>query len=163
VSGGIGYDEPMMLPQQRGRAMSDTTEAQVRRVYEEWHAGVNGHDIPRVIALYAENATLETPAILAIYPHLEDGILRGRSEIETFFNKTLGALSKEFRELYRSDLYLATDKLLTWEYPRKTPTGEQVDLVESMDIENGLIVYHRVYWGWKGLKALLAVRKQNNP
>ena len=27
-----------------------------------------------------------------------------------------------------------------------------------MDIENGLIVYHRVYWGWQGLKALLAVR-----
>jgi hypothetical protein len=28
-----------------------------------------------------------------------------------------------------------------------------------MDIENGLIVYHRVYWGWQGLKALLAVRR----
>jgi steroid Delta-isomerase len=143
--------------------MSNSTEAQVRRVWEEWHAGVNGHDIPRVIALYAENATLESPAILAIYPHMEVGILKGRSQIETFFDKTLGALSKEFRELYRGDLYLATEKLLTWEYPRKTPAGEQVDLVESMDIEDGLIVYHRVYWGWKGFKALLAVGNQNSP
>jgi steroid Delta-isomerase len=139
--------------------MSDNTEAQVRRIYEEWHAGVNGHDIPRVIALYGEDATLESPAILAIYPHLENGILRGRSEIETFFNKTLGALSKEFRQLYRNGVYLSAGKLLTWEYPRKTPTGEQVDLVESMDIEGGLIAYHRVYWGWKGFQALLAVRK----
>jgi steroid Delta-isomerase len=141
--------------------MSDTTGAQVRRVYEEWHAGVNGHDIPRVMALYAEHATLESPAILTIYPHCEEGILKGRSEIETFFNKTLGALSKEFRELYRGDVYLSTGKLFTWEYPRKTPTGEQVDLVESMDIEDGLIVYHRVYWGWKGFKALLAVGQRS--
>jgi steroid Delta-isomerase len=143
--------------------MSDSTETQVRRVYEEWHAGVNSQDIPRVMALYGKNATLESPAILAIYPHLESGILQGRNEIETFFDKTLGALSKEFRELYRGDLYLSTGGLLTWEYPRKTPSGEQVDLVESMDIENGLIVYHRVYWGWKGFKALLALGKQANP
>jgi steroid Delta-isomerase len=142
--------------------MSDSTKAQVRHIYEEWHAGVNSHDIPRVMALYAEKATLETPAILAIYPHLDEGILIGRSEIEKFFTKTLSALSKEFRELYRSGLFLSTSKLLTWEYPRKTPAGEQVDLVESMDIEDGLIIYHRVYWGWKGFKALMAARKSSN-
>ena len=143
--------------------MSDSTEAQIRHIYEEWHAGTNSHDVQRVIALYAERATLETPAILAIYPHLNDGILKGRSEIEKFFIKVLGVLSKEFRELYRSGLFLSTGKLLTWEYPRKTPTGEQVDLVESMDIEDGLIVYHRVYWGWKGFQALMAAGKRNNP
>ena len=64
------------MGKRRGRAMPDNTEVQVRRVYEEWHAGVNGHDIPRVIALYAEHATLESPAILAICPNLKDGILR---------------------------------------------------------------------------------------
>jgi steroid Delta-isomerase len=143
--------------------MSDNIEGQVRRGYEEWHAGVNSHEIPRVMALYAEHATLESPAILAIYPHLTDGILRGRSEIEKFFSKTLSALSTEFRELYRSDRFFSTGELLTWEYPRKTPAGEQIDLVESMDIEDGLIVYHRVYWGWKGFQVLLAAGKQNNP
>lgn len=143
--------------------MSDTMEARVRRIYEEWHAGVNSHDIPRVMALYAEHATLESPAILAIYPHLADGILRGRSEIGKFFIKTSSALSKEFRELYRTDMFLSTNKLLTWEYPRETPVGEQVDLVESMDIEDGLIVYHRVYWGWKGFQTLLTAAKENNP
>ena len=143
--------------------MSDSAEAQVRRIYEEWHAGINSHDIPRVIALYAEKATLETPAVLAIYPHLDEGILRGRSEIERFFTKTLSALSKEFRELYRSGLFLSTGKLLTWEYPRKTPAGEQVDLFESMDIEDGLIIYQRVYWGWKGFQTLVAARKSSNP
>ena len=143
--------------------MSDSTEAQVRHIYEEWHAGTNSHDVPRVIALCAEKATLESPAILAIYPHLDEGILRGRSEIEKFFTKTLSALSKEFRELYRSGVFLSTGKLLTWEYPRNTPAGEQVDLFESMDVEDGLIIYHRVYWGWKGFQALMATRKRSNP
>ena len=143
--------------------MPDSTEAHVRHIYEEWHAGINSHDVPRVIALYAEKATLETPAILAIYPHMDEGILRGRSEIDKFFTKALGVLSKEFRELYRSDIFLSTGRLLTWEYPRKTPAGEQVDLVESMDIEDGLIIYHRVYWGWKGFQALMAARKTSNP
>lgn len=143
--------------------MSDSTEAQIRHIYEEWHAGTNSHDVARVMALYAERATLETPAILAIYPHSNDGLLRGRSEIEKFFTKALGVLSNEFRELYRSGVFLSTGKLLTWEYPRKTPTGEQVDLVESMDIEDGLIVYHRVYWGWKGFQALMAAGKRHNP
>jgi steroid Delta-isomerase len=32
-----------------------------------------------------------------------------------------------------------------------------------MDIEDGLIVYHRVYWGWKGFKALMVAGKQSNP
>lgn len=29
-----------------------------------------------------------------------------------------------------------------------------------MDIENGLIVYHRVYWGWKGMTLLIANREK---
>jgi hypothetical protein len=69
-------------------------------------------------------------------------------------------LTKEFRELYRTGLFLANGQLLMWEYPRKTPGGSQVDLVESMDIENGLIKYHRVYWGWSGFKSLEAAREK---
>ena len=34
--------------------MSDSTEAQIRHIYEEWHAGTNSHDVPRVIALFSD-------------------------------------------------------------------------------------------------------------
>jgi hypothetical protein len=43
---------------------------------------------------------------------------------------------------------------LIWEYPRETPNGDQMDFVESMEIENGLIRQHRVYWGWFGVKVI---------
>jgi hypothetical protein len=43
---------------------------------------------------------------------------------------------------------------LIWEYPRATPGEDQMDFVESMEVENGLIVRHCVYWGWLGVKVL---------
>lgn len=49
---------------------------------------------------------------------------------------------------------------MTWEYPRATPQGDQVDLVEVMDIDDGLIAHHRVYWGWVGFKVLMAAKNK---
>jgi hypothetical protein len=31
-----------------------------------------------------------------------------------------------------------------------TPEGDQVEIVEVMEIADRLIRYHRIYWGWKG-------------
>jgi hypothetical protein len=30
-----------------------------------------------------------------------------------------------------------------------------MDFVEVMEIENGLIEHHRVYWGWRGVSVIL--------
>ncbi|MGD0430722.1 MAG: nuclear transport factor 2 family protein [Acetobacteraceae bacterium] len=138
--------------------MPANSDARIRHIYDRWHATINSHDLDGVMALYAEHAVLETPAILAMYPDKEEGILRGRGAIEQLFAINFEVLAREFRRLYRSGLFLSNGELPSWVYPRKTPTGDQVDLVESMDIENGLIVYHRVYWGWRGFKALKAAQ-----
>jgi len=39
----------------------------------------------------------------------------------------------------------------------QAPDGDQVDLVEFMEIAGGLIAYHRVYWGWKGCRLIAPV------
>ncbi len=44
---------------------------------------------------------------------------------------------------------------MTWEYPRQSPDGDQMDIVEVMEITDGLIAHHRVYWGWKGVDVLI--------
>ena len=140
--------------------MSAAEDAQIRHVYEQWHSTLMSQDLAGLMALYAGHAVFESPTVLAQFPDRDDGILRGRAEIEKLFARNFANLKSEFSELYRSGLFFSNGRLLTWEYPRLTPSGStQVDLFESMDIENGLIVYHRVYWGWQGLKALLSVRK----
>jgi len=140
--------------------MSASEDAQIRHIYEQWHETLMSQDLAGLTALYAEHAVFESPTVLAQFPERDDGILRGRGEIEKLFARNFANLKTEFSELYRSGLFFSNGRLLTWEYPRLTPSGTQVDLFESMDIEHGLIVYHRVYWGWQGIKALLAVRER---
>jgi hypothetical protein len=50
---------------------------------------------------------------------------------------------------------MSNGRQLVWEYPREAPDGEQVDILEVMDIEDGLIRHHRIYWGWFGFDVLL--------
>ena len=138
--------------------MNTASDDDVRRIYERWHDAITKQDLAGIMSLYAEHAVFESPTVLALSPDRRDGILRGRAEIEQQFARNFRALATEFRELYRTGIFFANGRHLTWEYPRHTPTGEQVDLFESMDIENGLIVHHRVYWGWQGVQTLMAAR-----
>jgi steroid Delta-isomerase len=138
--------------------MEITIMQQARHIYDEWNEGFHTKDLDRVMALYAEDAVIETPAVLANYPDAPDGILRSREKIRALFAKNLQVLSTTFQGLYRPVQFFSDGKYLTWEYPCATPSGgAQVDLFESMDIENGLIAYHRVYWGWSGFQKLMKI------
>ena len=55
---------------------------------------------------------------------------------------------------YFKQNFFTDGKTLIFEYPRQTPEGEQMDFVEVMEIKDGLIQYHRVYWGWRGFKVI---------
>ena len=58
-------------------------------------------------------------------------------------------MSKRFRTGFFSD-----GRVIMWEYPRATPQGDQMELVEVMEVRDGLIQRHRVYWGWYALNVL---------
>jgi hypothetical protein len=57
------------------------------------------------------------------------------------------------RRRHRSGFFTDGRRLI-WEYPREAPDGDQMDFVESMGIENGLIRRHCVCWGWFGVRGL---------
>jgi steroid Delta-isomerase len=136
--------------------MTRNTDAEIHHVYERWHETILSHDLDGLMALYAEDAVLETPLILATLKDKSEGVLRGNAEIRSFFEAGLRKLQNDLGRWYRTGTFFSNGRQLTWEYPRDTPQGDQVDLVEVMDIANGLIVHHRVYWGWVGFRALVA-------
>jgi hypothetical protein len=136
--------------------MSETTDVQIRHIYDQWHATILRRDIDGLMALYAEDAILETPAILVTLTERTQGVLRGKSELRPFFEAGFRKLGSELNRWYRTGIFFSNGRQLTWEYPRETPQGDQVDLVEIMDIANGLISHHKVYWGWVGFKTLVA-------
>jgi hypothetical protein len=58
---------------------------------------------------------------------------------------------------------LTYGKRLIWEYPRGAAKGEQMDFVEAMELNEGLIQRHCVYWGWRGNTTADAVGAIRNP
>ena len=45
--------------------MTHNSDAEILHIYERWHATVVGGDLDGLMALYADDAILETPLILA--------------------------------------------------------------------------------------------------
>jgi hypothetical protein len=140
--------------------MTDTTDAGIRRIHEQWHDAVVSRDVAGLARLYADDAVFESPLVWVTAAAGSDGILRGKDAIAEFFAAGFKAPENGLGRWYRTGTFLSNGQLLTWEYPRDTPHGDQVDLVEVMDVHDGLIAHHRVYWGWVGFKTLAGSLKQ---
>ena len=126
-----------------------------KRVYRQWHDCAKARNLDGLLCLYAHDAVLETPLVQAIYNERPDGVLRGLQEIRPFFAEAVSRPLNELVRWYRTGRWLTDgQRVLAWEYPRATPQGDQVDLVEVMEIAEGLIQSHRVYGGWLGTSLL---------
>ena len=125
------------------------------RIHQRWHDRAKSRDTEGLLALYAKEAVLETPLVRAIFDGRESGILRGHREIRPFFEEGARRRPNALVRWHRTGRWLTDgERLLIWEYPRQAPDGDQVDLVEVMEIADGLIQHHRVYWGWFGTALL---------
>jgi len=141
--------------------MSAATDADIRRIYERWHETVRDGDLDGTLALYAEDAILETPLAMVILVGKTNGILNGKAEIRPFFYAGSRQLQNNLARWYRTGTFFSNGRQLIWEYPRVTPQGDQIDLIEMMDITDGLIAHHRVYWGWCGFSLLIGAATNN--
>ena len=123
----------------------------VARIYQLWDAALGAKDVEAAAALYAEDTRLESPLVRHLLG-CERGVIEGRERLRDFI-RVVFERTPSTRRRHRTGFF--TDgRTLIWEYPRETPDGEQMDFVESMEIEDGLIRRHCVYWGWFGVKVL---------
>lgn len=126
-----------------------TTQQDIDRVYRRWDEALGNKDLEASLSLYADDATIESPLVRHLLGTSE-GIVRGKDALRAFITKVFQT-NPPRRKRFKQGVF--TDgRVLTWEYPRATPDGDQMDLVEVMEIEDGLIRRHRVYWGWYALK-----------
>lgn len=123
----------------------------VERIYKLWDTALGQRDLEASLALYAEDASIESPLVCHLM-NTPEGIVQGKANLRAFVARVFQTNPPE-RKRFRTGFF--TDgRLLTWEYPRESPEGEQMELVEIMEIEDGLIRRHRVYWGWYALNVL---------
>ena len=130
--------------------MSHTaTREDIERVYRLWDEALGKKDLEASLSLYADDASIESPLVRHLLGTRE-GIVQGKAALRAFITKVFQTNPPQ-RRRFKQGVF--TDgRALTWEYPRVTPDGDQMDLVEVMEIEDGLIRRHRVYWGWYALK-----------
>ena len=163
LTGGMAVEIEMVIEVKESSTMGENTDAQIRHVYEQWHETIKARDLDGLMALYAEDAVFESPLVVATLTDAPRGVLKGKAAISAFFDAGFRNPRGGLGRWYRTGTFFANGRQLVWECPRETPQGDQVDLVEVMDIANGLIAHHRVYWGWVGVKALAgAVSKRDS-
>jgi hypothetical protein len=121
------------------------------QIYQAWAKGFANQNLDAILALYAPDAILESPLVNNLLG-TEAGVVNGRDELRKFFRIILQSIPA-LKDRYRANFF-TNGKVMIWEYPRVTPTGEQTDLAEVMELRDGLIQTHRIYWGWVGTKLL---------
>ena len=125
------------------------TREDIERVYRLWDEALGKKDLEAALSLYADDASIESPLVRHLLGSSE-GIVHGKDALRAFIAKVFQTNPPQRRRFKQG--FFSDGRVLTWEYPRATPDGDQMDLVEVMEIEHGLIKRHRVYWGWYALK-----------
>ena len=125
--------------------------AEAERIHSAWNDALAVRDVEALSSLYAEDATIESPLVRYLLG-TENGICKGRKAIREFIPLVFKHQPDE-RRTHRNPVFTDGHTMM-WEYPRKTPDGDQMDFTEVMEFENGLIQCHRVYWGWYGVRTL---------
>jgi SnoaL-like protein len=121
------------------------------RIYQLWDDALGKKDLEASLSLYADDATIESPLVQHLMK-TKEGIVRGKDQLRRFITLVFQSnppQRKRFRTGFFSD-----GRTIMWEYPRAAPGDDQMELVEVMEIQNGLIQRHRVYWGWYALNVL---------
>ncbi len=118
---------------------------QIEHIFTAWDDALGAKDLDAAMALYQPDATLESPLVCHLLD-TEEGVVRGRDNLRQFVAKVF-ANQPAMRRRYRAG-FLTDGARLVWEYPRESPDGDQMDIFEVMEIRDGLIAHHRVYWGW---------------
>jgi ketosteroid isomerase-like protein len=130
---------------------SQTSQRDAERIHELWDDALGKKDLDASLSLYADDATIESPLVQHLMK-TKKGIVRGKDDLHRFITlvfQTNPPQRKQFKTGFFSD-----GRVIMWEYPRAAPDGDQMELVEVMEVRDGLIQRHRVYWGLYSLNVL---------
>ncbi len=102
------------------------------RIYHDWDKALGNDDVEALLALYAPDAVLESPAV-PLTMGTESGVCHGHGELRPVLER-VAARKPPLRTYYRTGYLTDGERTMIFEYPRQTPDGEQMDFVEVMEI-----------------------------
>ena len=102
------------------------TADDAERIYHEWDKALGAKDLDAAPALYAPDATIESPLVAHLLGK-KKGVCQGHDELRQFIAKVFQHQPPQ-RKHFRTGYFTDGAKIM-WEYPRVTPDGEQMDFV----------------------------------
>ncbi len=142
--------------------MNARSDSDADRIFHLWHERARTKDVEGLLDLYAADAVFESPLVPAILDDATSGVLRGHEELRRFFQEGTKRRPNDVVKWYRTGRYLTDGHTLMWEYPRETPHGDQIDILEVIELQGELIQQHRIYWGWKGCTQIAPALARRN-
>jgi hypothetical protein len=123
-----------------------TPAAQLQSVLRAFDAAWARNDLEGVVAIFAKDATLESPLVLRLL-NRTDGALHGRDEIR----EMVRALMSSGTPWRGHDPPLIRGRTAAIEFKRSPSDGGQFYSVDIIEIREGAIQSLRAYSGWRAL------------
>ncbi len=112
-------------------------------IARKWLQAFNEHNLENLLALYNDNAEHFSPRLKLRQPET-NGLIKGKESLRTWWKDAFDRLP-ELQYVEKS--LTANENRVFIEYTRKVPQEADSDIAELLEIENGLIVFSRVYLG----------------
>jgi limonene-1,2-epoxide hydrolase len=108
-----------------------------------WFEAFNVHNLEKLLSLYDENAQHYSPKLKIRQPETQ-GLIKGKGALRAWWKDAfdrLPSLQYEVKKL------TADEQQVFMEYIRHVNGEEDLSVGEVLEINNGLIVFSRVYHG----------------
>lgn len=112
-------------------------------IARQWLSAFNEHNLVKLLALYAEDATHYSPKLKARHPET-NGLISGKENLRAWWKESFDRLPSLH---YKATTLTANGHRVFMEYTRQVDGEADLAIAEVLEIENGLIIASRVYHG----------------
>ena len=112
-------------------------------IAKKWFEAFNSHNLDDLLYLYDEAATHFSPKLKVRKPETK-GLIKGKSELRIWWKDAFERLPTLY---YKMTWLTSNNNRVFMEYVRQVENEEDMLVAEVLEIEDGKIVFSRVYHG----------------
>ncbi len=114
-----------------------------KQIADKWFAAFNEHDLENLLSLYDDHAQHFSPKLKIRKPDTQ-GLIKGKAALREWWQDAFDRLPSLQYEVIK---LTADEEQVFMEYIRHVEGEEDLSVGEVLQINNGVIVFSRVYHG----------------
>ncbi len=114
-----------------------------KQIAIKWFEAFNEHDLEKLLSLYDNTAQHYSPKLKIRMPETA-GLIKGKAALRAWWQDAFDRLPTLKYEVIK---LTADDEQVFMEYIRRVDDEDDLSVGEVLQIDNGLIVFSRVYHG----------------